>query len=172
MPGVTRSRSISAAWIPVLDNWGECGCQLAPERSSGWQRPLLHKLPTMHKRTKLGADTGMRVVQLKNCLHVKFKIGLYKTDHTCSVTLIHLSRHHSRSMVPAAFYIRKALAVLCLCKLKCHILSKSSCHTTVGRHLTHLWMRRKPSATTGPPVLQGQESFPDSWGVDFQIMAG
>lgn len=97
----------------------------------------------------------MRVVQLKNWLHVKFKIGLYKIDHTCSVTVIHMSRHHSRSRVPAAFYIGKELAVFCLCKLECHILSKSSCHTTVGHHLTHLRMGCKPSATTGSTCPPG-----------------
>lgn len=40
----------------------------------------------MYKRTQAGADVGMRVVQLKNWFQVKLKIGLYKIDHTCSVS--------------------------------------------------------------------------------------
>lgn len=66
----------------------------------------------MYKRRKVGADVCMRVVQLKNWLQVKLKIGLYKIDHTCSVTVIHLSLHHSRSILPAAFYRGKELATV------------------------------------------------------------
>lgn len=77
-----------------------------------WQLPFLHKLPTMHKRKKLAADVCMRVVQSKNWLQVKLKIGLYKIDHTCSVTVIHWSLHHPRSVMPAAFDIGKELATV------------------------------------------------------------
>lgn len=77
-----------------------------------WQLPLVHKLPTMYKRAQLGADVGMRVIQLKNWLQVKLNIGLYKVDHTCSLTVIHLSLHCSRSRLPAAFYRGKELATV------------------------------------------------------------
>ena len=103
--GVAWSGSTSA-----MDNLGEPVANELRVTTTVWQFPLVHKLPTMYKRTQAGADVGMRDVQLKNWLQVKLKIGLYKIDHTCPVTVIHLSLHHSRSMLPAAFYRGKELA--------------------------------------------------------------
>lgn len=105
--GVAWSGSTSA-----MDNLGEPAANELRGTTTVWQFPLVHKLPTMYKRTQAGADVGMRVVQLKNWLQVKLKIGLYKIDHTCSVTVTHLSLHHSRSMLPAAFYRGKELATI------------------------------------------------------------
>lgn len=79
--GVAWSRSTSA-----MDNLGEPATNELRGTTIVWQFPLVHKLPTMYKRTQAGADVGMRVVQLKNWFQVKLKIGLYKIDHTCSVS--------------------------------------------------------------------------------------
>ena len=105
--GVAWSGSTSA-----MDNLGEPAANELRGTATVWPFPLVHKLPTMYKRTQAGADVGMRVVQVKNWLQVKLKIGLYKIDHTCPVTVIHLSLYHSRSMLPVAFYRGEELATI------------------------------------------------------------
>lgn len=96
-------------WLWIIEKSLLCGPK---STTTVWQLPLVHELLTMYERRKVGADVCMRVVQLKNWLQVKLKIGLYKIDHTCSVTVIHLSLHHSRSILPAAFYRGKELATV------------------------------------------------------------